>query len=106
MGWISSVQANSGYSVRNLLMFCIESVEDEQWHEYLAPSCDNYIKGWLDAMGYFVATPANLCVPDAGYDIRQLSRAFVRWAVFHPEQYELPASEGIAATIKDVYNCN
>ena len=106
VGWCPVSQANSGYSIRSLLVLCIETVEDEQWQEYLAPSCEHYIKGWLDAMGYFVAIPASVCVPDTGFDVQQISREFVRWAVFHPEQYELPANEGVAATIKELYNCN
>lgn len=98
--------ADSGYSVRSLLMLCIETIDDESWREVLAPSCENYIKGWLDAMGYFAATPAWVCVPDTGFQVPQISREFVRWAVFHPDHYDLPANDGVVATLKEIYSCH
>ena len=106
---ITTPAADDGvdYSVGELLLPCVEGDADARWGEDLQAACDQYIRGFIDAVRFMpgAARKAGVCIPDRKDQVMQIRWAFIKWAATQPETHSLPAGEGMAAAISKAFPC-
>lgn len=96
----------SDYTVANLLEPCVEGDNDSRWGAAAEAECEQYIKGFTDALVMTTegGKAAGVCLP-AQNRADEVRWAFMRWAHQHYDQRGMPAGEGLLATIKVSFKC-
>jgi len=106
---MSQIQAAelSGYTVRQLLEPCIEGDNDARWGAAAEGECEQYITGFTDAFLLLTKDPkaAGVCLPPAGNRPDEVRWAFMKWAAENRDKRDIPAVEGLMATMKEKFSC-
>lgn len=97
----------SDYTVRQLLAPCTEGDNDSRWGAVAESECEQYIKGFTDALLIFSADSGDICLPEAGNRPDEIRWAFMKWAHRHFQEIdELSAAQGVQATLQASFACD
>lgn len=94
--------ALSGLSVRQLLTQCLN---DNDYLESDTSACQFYIVGYVSAIRQY-DLGGDFCVDDTGFQVDDIRKEFVHWAIFHSEEYDASASAALAKLIGQLYACD
>ena len=96
----------SDYSVRELLEPCIEGDNDSRGGAVLEMECEQYVSGFTDLyLRAGLDKADNVCLPPAGNRADEIRWAFMRWAHDNFDKRDMPAVEGLIATVKARFKC-
>ncbi len=105
-GLAASAQDVSDYSVRELLLPCTEGDNDSRGGAVLEMECEQYVTGFTDLyLRAGLAERDKVCLPTTGNRADEVRWAFMRWAHDNFEQRDMPAVDGLIATLKARFPC-
>ena len=96
----------SDYKVRDLLLPCVEGDNDSRGGQVMEMECEQYVSGFTDL--YIRAgldKKDNVCLPPVGNRADEVRWAFMRWAHDHFDERDMPAVDGLVATLKARFKC-
>ena len=99
-------QEPADYTVRELLEPCVEGDNDSRGGAVLEMECEQYVLGFTDL--YISANldeRDNVCIPETGNRADEIRWAFMRWAHDNFGQRDMPAVEGLLATVRASFKC-
>jgi len=103
----ASAQEVSEYQVRHLLEPCVEGDNDSRGGAVLEMECEQYILGFTDIyLRAGLAERDKVCLPATGNRADEIRWAFMRWAHDNFDQRDMPAVDGLIATLKARFPCN
>ncbi|MCG6868648.1 MAG: hypothetical protein LJE91_07955 [Gammaproteobacteria bacterium] len=96
----------SGYTVRQLEL-CIEGDSDVRWGAASEGECKQYINGFTDTFLPLAEDPkaAYFCLPPPGNRPDEIRWAFMKWSTDNRDKRDVPAAEGLMATVKEKISC-
>jgi len=105
-GW-AHAQSPADYSVADLLEPCVEGDNDSRWGAAAEAECEQYIMGFADALVLTGGTgpESGICLPELNR-ADEIRWAFMRWAHEHYDERDMPAAEGLLATIRANMTCD
>ena len=104
MGSAASAQGGD-YRVRDLLEPCTEGDNDSRGGAVLEMECEQYVTGFTDLyVKSGMAKADNVCLPEQNLP-DEIRWAFMRWAHENFEQRDMPAVDGLIATLKGRFKC-
>ena len=92
------------YTAADLLTPCVEGDNDSRWGEVAILECEQYIKGYLDALEHLDQNPT-FCLPEQNRDT-DVRWAFMKWVYADFERRKLPAREAMKKTLEQGYPCS
>ncbi len=96
----------SGYTVEKLLEPCVEGDNDSRWGAAAEAECEQYIKGFTDAVVMLEsAIEGQICLPAGGNRADEIRWAFMRWAHKNYGDRGMPAADGLMAVLKESFPC-
>ena len=99
-------QSSSDYSVRQLLEPCVEGDNDSRGGAVLEMECEQYVLGFTDLyISAKLDERDNVCLPETGNRADEIRWAFMRWAHENFEQRDMPAVDGLLATVRASFKC-
>lgn len=102
----SSMAAPADYKVRDLLRPCVEGDNDSREGAVLEMECEQYVLGFTDLyIQAGLSERDGVCLPTGGNRADEIRWAFMRWAHEHFDQRDMPAVEGLVATVKSRFKC-
>ena len=95
------------YSVAELLEPCMEGDSDARDGVIPETECEQYVKGFTDAFLMFgeASHKEGICLPDTPARATEIRWAFMRWAHDNFDQRDMPAVDGLIATLKARFPC-
>ena len=101
----AAAEGLSNYTVNELLNPCFESDNDARWGAAAETECEQYLRGFTDALILTGATGTEICLPELNRD-DEVRWAYMRWVHENFDARKQPAAEGLMATLKDKFPCN
>ena len=99
-------QGVSDYRVRDLLTPCVEGDNDSRGGAVLKMECEQYMSGFTDLyLSAKLNERDNVCLPETGNRATEIRWAFMRWAHDNFDQRDMPAVDGLIATLKTRFKC-
>jgi hypothetical protein len=94
------------YKVRDLLEPCVEGDNDSRGGAVLEMECEQYITGFTDLyIRAGLAKKDKICLPPEGNRADEIRWAFMRWAHENFGKRDIPAVDGLLATLKWKFKC-
>ncbi len=96
----------SDYTVADLLEPCVEGDNDSRGGAVLEMECEQYVSGFTDL--YIRAgldKQDKVCLPPEGNRADEVHWAFMRWAHDNFDQRDMPAVDGLKATVQARFKC-
>ncbi len=94
------------YRVRDLLEPCVEGDNDSRGGAVLEMECEQYVLGFTDLyLNAKLDEKEKVCLPKGGNRADEIRWAFMRWAHEHFDQRDMPAVEGLLATVRSRFKC-
>ena len=109
VGLVWAAEASAGeisdYSVRQLLEPCVEGDNDSRAGAVLEMECEQFVLGFTDLyIRAGLSEQDNVCLPpDNRAD--EVRWAFMRWAHEHFDERDMPAVDGLLATVRARFKC-
>ena len=101
-----ALSQGSVYKVRDLLEPCVEGDNDSRGGAVLEMECEQYVTGFTDL---YLSTKLNerdnVCLPETGNRADEIRWAFMRWAHDNFDQRDIPAVDGLIATLQSRFKC-
>ena len=102
----AAVAQDSNYRVRDLLEPCAEGDNDSRGGAVLEMECEQYVTGFTDLyVTSGMAAADNVCLPKQNVP-DEIRWAFMRWVYENFDQRNMPAVDGLLATLKSRFACN
>jgi hypothetical protein len=99
-------QGASDYRVRDLLSPCVEGDNDSRGGAVLEMECEQYVTGFTDLyLRAKLNERDNVCLPETGNRADEIRWAFMRWAHDNFDQRDIPAVDGLIATLQSRFKC-
>ena len=99
-------QGSSVYTVRELLTPCVEGDNDSRGGAVLEMECEQYVTGFTDLyLSAKLNERDNVCLPETGNRADEIRWAFMRWAHDNFDQRDMPAVDGLIATVQSRFQC-
>ena len=99
-------QGAPDYRVRDLLTPCVEGDNDSRGGQVLEMECEQYVMGFTDLyLRAKLDERDNVCLPETGNRADEIRWAFMRWAHENFDQRDMPAVEGLIATVQARFKC-
>ena len=99
-------QGASDYRVRDLLQPCVEGDNDSRGGQVLEMECEQYVTGFTDLyLRAELNKRDNVCLPETGNRADEIRWAFMRWAHDNFDQRDMPAVDGLIATVQSRFKC-
>ena len=95
----------SKFTTKELLQPCFEADNDSRYGAAAEAECGQYLRGFTDALILSGLTEGTICLPDQNRDA-EVRWAFMRWVHENFGDREIPAAEGLMATLQDKFPCN
>ncbi len=96
----------SDYRIRDLLTPCVEGDNDSRGGQVMEMECEQYVLGFTDLYLQAGLNKAdNVCLPPTGNRADEIRWAFMRWAHEHFDDRDMPAVDGLRATLKARFKC-
>ena len=95
----------SKYAVADLMEPCFEADNDARWGAAAEAECEQYLRGFTDALILSGVAEGKVCLPPQNRDA-EVRWAFIRWVHEHFGDREQPAAQGLMATLEDKFPCN
>ena len=97
---------DTSYRVRDLLQPCVEGDNDSRGGAVLEMECEQYVTGFTDLyLSAGLDARDNVCLPKTGNRADEIRWAFMRWAHDHFDQRDMPAVDGLLATVRARFKC-
>ena len=94
------------YRVRDLLEPCVEGDNDSRGGAVLEMECEQYVTGFTDLyLRAELNERDNVCLPETKNRADEIRWAFMRWAHDNFDQRDMPAVDGLIATVQSVFPC-
>ena len=94
------------YKVRDLLTPCVEGDNDSRGGAVLEMECEQYVTGFTDLyLRAELDERDNVCLPETGNRADEIRWAFMRWAHDNFDQRDMPAVDGLIATVQARFKC-
>ena len=99
-------QSGTDYRVRDLLTPCVEGDNDSRGGAVLEMECEQYVTGFTDLyLRAKLNERDNVCLPETGNRADEIRWAFMRWAHDNFDQRDIPAVDGLIATLQSRFKC-
>jgi len=99
-------QGAKNYRVRDLLAPCVEGDNDSRGGAVLEMECEQYVTGFTDLyLRSKLNERDNVCLPETGNRADEIRWAFMRWAHDNFDQRDIPAVDGLIATVQSRFQC-
>ncbi len=95
----------SKYAVTDLMEPCFEADNDARWGAAAEAECEQYLRGFTDALILAGAAEGKICLPEQNRDA-EVRWAFMRWVHEHFGDRDQPAAQGLMSTLEDKFPCN
>lgn len=95
----------SKYAVTDLMEPCFEADNDARWGAAAEAECEQYLRGFTDALILSGAAEGKICLPAQNRDA-EVRWAFMRWVHENYGDREQPAAQGLMATLEAKFPCN
>lgn len=93
------------YLVRDLLEPCVEGDNDSRGGAVLEMECEQYVSGFTDLyLQSGMAKAKKVCLPKQN-QADEIRWAFMRWAHSNFDKRDMPAVDGLLATLKAHFKC-
>ncbi|MFQ5765201.1 MAG: Rap1a/Tai family immunity protein [Rhodospirillales bacterium] len=95
----------SEYRVRDLLEPCVEGDNDSRGGAVLEMECEQYVSGFTDLyVQSGMAKADKVCLPKQN-QADEIRWAFMRWAHQNFDKRNIPAVDGLIATLRKAFKC-
>jgi hypothetical protein len=103
-----SVNADtSSYAIGELLEVCMEGDNDSRWGQFAETECEHYVIGFVNANVLTSGVDRDdVCLPPTGNRADEIRWALMKRAHKIFKDREMPAADGLLATIRSVFACN
>ena len=92
--------------MRDLLTPCVEGDNDSRGGAVLEMECEQYVTGFTDLyLSAKLNERDNVCLPETGNRADEIRWAFMRWAHDNFDQRDIPAVDGLIATLQSRFKC-
>ena len=95
----------SKYAVTDLMEPCIEADNDARWGAAAEAECEQYLRGFTDALILSGAAEGKICLPEQNRD-DEVRWAFMRWVHENFGDRNQPAAKGLMATLEAKFPCS
>jgi hypothetical protein len=95
----------SNYAVKDLMEPCFEADNDARWGAAAEAECEQYLRGFTDALILAGAAEGKICLPELNRDA-EVRWAFMRWVHEHFGERGQLAAQGLMATLETKFPCN
>jgi hypothetical protein len=95
----------------SLAATCLEVDNDSRRGVEAEQECEQYLRGFLDALGALASSGAGanipaLCLPDNIDALDAVRRAYTRWVFEHFQQLEIPAGDALLQVFEESFSCS